>query len=152
MSSNLLRLTLLVAVAIVITTACTAQPSPLTAAAGPLSYPSGVTPPIERVAIFVTITNFGTDDLVINPADFVARDADHRVWASDPAATVSDGNLVRLTAGPGLDVLPIPTVTLRQSDVLSGFVVFDVPQGVRPVEIVWRQTDTDQILPLSALS
>jgi hypothetical protein len=138
--------------ALIVTTACSAAASPLTAASGPLNYPSGVTPPIERVAIFVTITNHGTDDLVINPADFVARDADHRVWASDPAATVSDANMVRLTAGPGLDVLPIPMVTLRQADVLSGFIVFDVPQGVQPVEIVWRQTDTDQILPLSALS
>jgi hypothetical protein len=111
-----------------------------------------VTPPIERVAIFVTITNHGTDDLQINPADFVARDADHRVWASDPSASVSDGNLVRLTAGPGLDVLPVPTMTLRQADVLSGYIVFDVPLGVAPVELVWRQTDTDQVVRLTAIS
>jgi hypothetical protein len=138
--------------AMLMITACSTQASPLTAASGPLNYPSGVTPPLERVAIFVTITNHGTDDLLINPADFVARDADHRVWASDPAATVSDGNMVRLTAGPGLDVLPLPTMTLRQSDVLSGYIVFDVPQGVTPVELVWRQTDTDQVVSLSAVS
>jgi hypothetical protein len=79
----------------------------------------------------------------------MARDADHRVYPSDPAATTADANLVRLTSGPGLDVLPLPTVTLRQADVLSGFIVFDVPQGVRPVELVWRQTDTDQVAPLA---
>src|SRR5215472_3971137 len=129
-------LTMGLAFAAVLMSACSAQLSPLTAASGPLTYPSGVTPPVERVAIFVTITNNGTDDLVINPADFVARDADHRVYPSDPAATISDGNLVRLTAGPGPDVLPLPNVTLRQSDVLSGFIVFDVPQGVRPVELI----------------
>jgi hypothetical protein len=137
---------------LLVLTACGTQASPLTAASGPLNYPSGVTPPIQRVAIFVTITNHGTDDLLINPADFVARDADHRVWASDPAATVSDGNLVRLTAGPGLDVLPLPTMTLRQADVLSGYIVFDVPQGVSPVELVWRETDSDQVVQLSALN
>ncbi|HEY1296893.1 MAG TPA: hypothetical protein VGJ60_27765 [Chloroflexota bacterium] len=70
----------------------------------------------------------------------------------DPTATVSDGNLVRLTAGPGLDVLPLPTMTLRQADVLSGYIVFDVPQGVTPVELVWRQTDTDQVVRLSVLN
>jgi len=139
-----------VAVVALLLSACSAQLSPLTAASGPLIYPSGVTPPLERLAIFVTITNHGTDDLLINPADFVARDADRRVYPSDPMATVNDGNLVRLTAGPGPDVLPLPTVTLRQSDVLSGFIVFDVPQGVRPVELVWRQTDTDQVVQLNA--
>jgi hypothetical protein len=139
-----------VLVAALLTSACSTQASPLTAASGPLDYPSSVIPPLERVAIFVTITNHGQDDLLINPADFVARDADHRIYPSHPAATVSDSNLVRLTAGPGPDVLPLPTVTLRQADVLSGFIVFDVPQGVRPVELVWRQVDSDQVAPLSA--
>ena len=137
---------------VLLMSACGAQASPLTAASGPLSYPSSVTPPLERLAIFVTITNHGADDLVINPADFVARDADHRIYPSDPAATVSDGNLVRLTSGPGPDVLPLPSVTLRRADVLSGFIVFAVPQGTRPVELVWRQTDADQVVQLSALS
>src|SRR5215831_20025515 len=95
--TRLLALTTVLAALLL--SACSAQLSPLTAASGPLNYPSGVTPPLERVAIFVTITNNGTDDLVINPADFVARDADHRVYPSDPAATLADGNLVRLTSG-----------------------------------------------------
>ena len=151
MHTNSIRLAI-AGVAMLLTASCGTQASPLTAAAGPLNYPSGVLPPVERVAIFVTITNHGSDDLLINPADFVARDADHRVWASDPPATVSDGNLVRLTAGPGLDVLPLPIMTLRQADVLSGYIVFDVPQGVTPVELVWRQTDTDQVVRLSASS
>lgn len=151
MRSKVFRLAI-AGVLMLLVAACSAQTSPLTAASGPLNYPSGVTSPIERVAIFVTITNHGTDDLLINPADFVARDVDHRVWASNPAATLSDGNLVRLSAGSGLDVLPLPTMTLRQADVLSGYIVFDVPQGVTPVELVWRQTDTDQIVQLSALN
>ena len=128
--------------------ACSAQQSPLTAASGPLGYPSSVQPPIERIAIFLTIVNHGTDDLQINPADFVARDADHRVYPSDPAATTTDANMVRMAAGPRLETLPVPTMTLRQADVLSGFIVFDVPQGIRPVELVWRQTDTDQVVQL----
>jgi len=125
----------------------TNKPSPL-AAAGPFVYPSPATPPLERVAILVTITNQGTDDMQINLADFIARDADHRIYPADSAATTADGNSVRLATGPRLEVLPLPTVTLRQADVLSGFVVFDVPQGVRPVELVWRQSDTDQIAHL----
>jgi hypothetical protein len=100
----------------------------------------------------VTVTNHGTDDLQITPADFIARDADHRVYPSDPAATVSDANLVRLSIGPRLEALPISTMTLRQSEVLSGFIVFDVPEGVRPVELIWRQADADQIAQLAAPS
>jgi hypothetical protein len=68
--------------------------------------------------------NHGTDDLLINPADFVARDDEHRVWASDPVAALSDGNLVRLTAG--FDVLPMPTIILRQSDVLCSTICWCV--------------------------
>jgi len=132
-----------------VVSACTTQLSPLTAAAGPLSYPSPAQPPVERVAIFVTITNHGTDDLQINPADFIARDADHHIFPSDPTATTGDASLVRMVAGPRLEVMPLPVVTLRQTDVLSGFIVFDVPQGVRPVELVWRQSDTDQVLQLA---
>ena len=127
--------------------ACSSKPSPLSAA-GPFTYPSTVTPPLERVAILVTITNSSTDDLQINAADFVARDAEHRIYPADAAATSADGNLVRLATGPRPEVLPLATVTLRQADVLSGFVVFDVPQGVRPVELIWRQSDTDQVAQL----
>ncbi len=142
---------LILAVLALIAAGCTTKASPI-AATGPLSYPSAVTPPLERIAIMVTITNHGTDDLQINAADFVARDVNHRVYASDPAATTADANMVRLSTGPRLDVLPLPTMTLRQADVLSGFIVFDVPQGVRPVELVWRQTDTDEVAQLQPLT
>ena len=145
------RLLFVIVAVLTLGVACSSQPSPLLAS-GPLSYPSEVTPPLERIAIMVTITNRGTDDLQINAADFVARDPDHRVYESDPAATTADANLVRLTTGPRLDALPLPTMTLRQSDVLSGFIVFDVPQGVRPVELVWRQSDTDQVAQLQPLT
>jgi hypothetical protein len=87
--------------------------------------------------------------LQINPADFVARDANHRVYPSDPSATTTDASLVRMVAGPRLEALPLPTMTLRQADVLSGFIVFAVPEGVRPVELVWRQSDTDQVAQLA---
>lgn len=137
-----------VVIAALLATACSAQASPISAS-GPVSYPSAAEPPIERLAIFVTITNRGTDDLQINPADFVARDADHRVYPSDPAATTSEASMVRMAAGPRLESLPLPTMTLRQADVLSGFIVFDVPEGVRPVELVWRQSDTDQVAQLA---
>jgi uncharacterized protein DUF4352 len=137
-----------VVLAAIAATACSKQASPL-AASGPFAYPSGVTPPLERVAILVTITNRGTDDMQINPADFLARDADHRIYPADPTATTADGNLVRLTTGARLETLPLPTVTLRQADILSGFVVFAVPQGVRPVELVWRQADADQVATLT---
>ena len=128
---------------------CNRQTSSPLSATGPVAYPSSATPPLERVAILVTITNHGTDDMQINLADFMARDADHRIYAADPTATTADGSLVRLATGPRLESLPLPTVTLRQSDVLAGYVVFDVPQGVRPVELVWRQADTDQVAQLT---
>jgi uncharacterized protein DUF4352 len=121
--------------------------SPL-AAAGPFTYPSTATPPLERVAVLVTVTNQGTDDMQINPADFLARDADHHIYTANSTAAGADGNLVRLITGPRLEALPLPTVTLRQSEILSGFIVFDVPQGVRPVELIWRQSDADQVAQL----
>jgi len=139
---------LAILIAALLATACSTQQSPISAS-GPVSYPSAAEPPIERLAIFVTITNHGTDDLQINPADFVARDGDHRVYPSDPSATTGDASLVRMAAGPRLESLPLPTITLRQADVLSGFIVFDVPEGVRPVELVWRQSDTDQVAQLA---
>ena len=138
--------------AIVINGACSKTTASPLAATGPVAYPSGATPPLERVAILVTVTNHGTDDMQINPADFLARDAEHHVYPADPTATTADGNLVRLATGPRLETLPMATLTLRQSEMLSGFIVFDVPQGVRPVELVWRQSDSDQVAPLSQLS
>jgi hypothetical protein len=133
-----------------VTVACSSAPTPL-AASGPIIYPAAVSPPVERVAILVTITNRSTDDLQINPADFVARDSEHRIYAANPMATGTDANLVRLATGPRLEVLPLPTVTLRQADIVSGFVVFDVPAGVRPVELVWRQSDNDRVVPLASV-
>jgi uncharacterized protein DUF4352 len=131
--------------------ACSKPSSPLSAS-GPFTYPSGVTPPLARLAILVTVTNQGTDDMQINPADFLARDADHHIFPANPTATTADGNLVRLTTGPRLEMLPLPTVTLRQSEILSGFIVFDVPQGAQPVELIWRQSDTDQVAQLAVPS
>lgn len=128
--------------------ACSKQASPL-AASGPFAYASKVSPPLERIAILVTVTNQGSDDMQINPSDFVARDADHHIYPADAAATSADGDLVRLTTGPGLATLPLATVTLRQTEALSGFIVFDVPEGVRPTELIWRQSDTDQVAELS---
>ena len=124
-------------------------------AAGPFpyvaEYPVAVNPPPGRVAIVVTITNRSGDDLLVNPADFVARDSDRHIYAANPAATVADSRLVRLAIGAqGLDdIPPLPSVTLRQDDVLSGFVVFDVPAGVRPVALIWRHVDGDRVVQLS---
>ena len=128
---------------------CGSSTSSMTAA-GPFAYPSSISPPLERVAILVSITNRSSDDQQVNPADFVARDGDHRIYPANPVATAADGELVRLAIGPRPESLPLPTVTLREQDVLSGFVVFDVPAGVHPVELIWRQSDTDEVVPLAA--
>lgn len=140
---------LVVVLAGVLLVACGQAPFALSAS-GPFAYPAVVKPPLERVAILVTIASRSVDDLQINPADFVARDADLRVYAANPTATVADAGLVRVATGPRRETLPLPVVTLRQNDVLSGFVVFDVPEGVRPVELIWRQTDTDSVVRLAA--
>ena len=136
-------------IAAMFVSACSGQPSPL-AATGPFAYPASVSPPLERVAILLTVTNRGTDDVVVNPSDFIARDGNHQIYPADPTATSSDAELVRLATGPRLETLPLPTVTLRQADVLSGFIVFDVPEGTRPVELIWRQSDTDQVVTLAS--
>jgi hypothetical protein len=118
-------------------------------AVGPFSDAAVVAPSLERVAILVTIANQSGGDLQINPADFVARDAQHHIYPANAAATVADAHLVsrppKMRGG-----LPLPTITLRSDDVLTGFVVFDVPAGVSPVELIWRQSDTDSIATLSA--
>jgi hypothetical protein len=144
------RAILLASIALIVIT-CSKTPFTL-AASGPWAYSAVVDPPFERVAILVTITNQTGDDLAVNPADFVARDADHRIYPANPTATISDAQAVRLayvmrhgTQG----IAPLPTVTLRQDDALSGFVVFDVPAGLRPVELIWRQSDTDSIVNLT---
>ncbi len=131
--------------------ACSKAPFTLTASA-PWTYSAIVDPPFQRVAILVTITNHSGDDLAVNPGDFVARDADHRIYPANPTAAVADAHAVRLAYGQhygSQSILPLPTITLRQDDALSGFVVFDLPAGVRPVELIWRQSDTDTVVALS---
>ncbi len=149
------RLALLVSVALVVTLAVVAcSQAPLTLeASGPIAYPAYVDAPFERVAIVVTITNKSGDDLAVNPADFVARDAEHRIYPANPTEAASDAQAVRLASAHQRGVqgiLPLPTVTLRQDDVLSGFLVFDVPSGTQLAEVIWRQSDTDYAAQLPA--
>jgi len=136
------------ATVLVATAACSASAHTLSAI-GPFSDGAVVTPSLERVAILVTIANHSADDLQINPGDFVARDAGHRVYPANPAATVADAPLIsrppQMRGG-----MPLPTITLRTDDILAGFVVFDVPAGVQPVELIWRQSDTDSVATLVA--
>ena len=146
------RAVLLALVVALVAVACGKAPVTLTAS-GPWAYSAVVDPPFERVAIFVTITNQSGDDLVVNPADFVARDADHRIYPANPTEAVSDAEAVRhasATLRGVQSIAPLPSVTLRQDDVLSGFVVFDVPAGARLVELIWRQSDTDYVVHLAA--
>jgi len=142
------RRLVLAAALVLVVGACNKAPYALEAF-GPFSDAAVVTPSLERVAILVTITNRSDSDLQINPADFVARDAQHRIYPANAAATVADARLV--SRPPQMrGSLPLPTITLRSDDVLSGFVVFDVPAGVQPVELIWRQSDTDSIATLSS--
>lgn len=121
-------------------------------ASGPFAYSAVLNPSLERIAIVLTIANRSADDLQINPADFAARDAEHQVYPADVAATIADARAVTLAAGPlGMrGIVPLSTITLRKDDVLSGFVVFDVPVGVRPVELIFRQSDSDRVVDLPA--
>jgi hypothetical protein len=130
--------------------ACGADPFTLSAA-GPFAYPppSSLNPSLERVAVVVTIASRSGDDLLVTPADFAVRDGERRLYVANPAATVADAGLVvRVPELRG--ALPLPAVTLRQDDVLTGFVVFDLPAGARPVELIWRQTDGDFTARLDA--
>jgi len=139
---------LMLAVAVTLATAACGKAPYALDAVGPFSDAAVVTPSLERVAILVTITNQSGGDLQINPADFVARDAQHRIYAANASATVADARLV--SRPPKMrGSLPLPTITLRSDDVLSGFVVFDVPAGIEPVELIWRQSDTDSVAILS---
>jgi len=144
---------LLAAFAGLLVIGCSSTPFTL-AASGPYvypanwAYPADANPSLDRIAVLVTITNLSGDDLQINPADFLVRDSQHRVYPSNVTAmgpTITSANLPSETRGS----LPLPTVTLRSNDVLSGFIVFDVPAGVRPVELIWRQSDTDSIVTLA---
>ncbi len=132
--------------------ACSTQPFTLEAS-GPFTYRAAVDPQVERLAIFVTITNHAPEDLLIDPANFLARNSDRRVFPANAPATVSDAHVVRLAAEVmgKADVLPLPAVTLRSNEILSGFVVFDVPRGLRPVEIIFRQVDTDTVSEISPI-
>jgi hypothetical protein len=126
---------------------CAGDPFALQAE-GPFAYPAAAVGTLERVAILVTITNLSGDDLQISPADFVAREG-RRVYTANATATSAD---LRRTGGPP-DVrgaLPLPAMTLRGGDVLSGFVLFDLPAGVKPTELIWRQTDRDYVVRLAA--
>ena len=129
----------------------TAQGSARVTATGPFSYPAPADPTLERIAVIVQVTNRSADDLVINLADFIARDADHRIYPSDPQATAADARVVRSVAAlrGQSGVRPLPAMTLRKDDVLVGFVVFSVPAGTRPVQLIFRQTDADVVVDLT---
>lgn len=119
-------------------------------ASAPFSYASPVESSLERVAIVVTITNLTDNDLVLNPADFWARDADRRIYPANVLAGQADTRQVALV-GDHLGMrglLPLPAATLRKNDVLSGFIVFDVPAGTRPAQLVFRDSDTDHVVDL----
>jgi hypothetical protein len=136
---------LLVAAAVV---GCAGEPFAFDAE-GPFPYPRAAGGALDRVAVLVTITNLSGDDLQISPADFVARDGGRRVYTANAAATAADA---RSGSGPPSvrGAVPLPVMTLRGGDVLSGFVLFDLPAGVKPTELVWRQTDRDYVVSLVA--
>jgi hypothetical protein len=133
--------------AVLLLAGCAGGSSHALEAAGPFPYPAGVGPAFDRVAILVTVGNRSGDDLQVNPTDFLARDAQRRVFASNPAATVADARLAGQSASLR-GILPLPTITLRSNEVVTGFVVFDVPAGASLVELVWRQSDVDTVVAL----
>jgi hypothetical protein len=127
---------------------CAAEPLGFEAE-GPYPYSSASSGALDRVAILVTITNHAGDDLQISPADFVARDGGRRVYTANAAATAA---VVGRVGGPPSvrAAVPLPAITLRGGDVLSGFVLFDLPAGVTPTELIWRQSDRDYVANLTA--
>jgi hypothetical protein len=127
--------------------ACAGGPQYALEAAGPFLYSAPVGPAFNRVAILVTVANHSGDDLQVNPADFLARDAQRRIYPSNAAATIADARVAGHAASLR-GILPLPTVTLRTDDVLTGYIVFDVPAGASPAELVWRQSDTDIVAVL----
>lgn len=144
-------LRLLAICAALVVAACATETLTLTASS-PFAYTAGIDPSLERVAIVVTVTNRSEDDLQINPADFAARDYDHRIYPANPVVALADARLVVSAARPlGLGgVVPLPVATLRKNDVLSGFIVFEVPAGVRPTQLIFRQSDSDRVVELSS--
>jgi hypothetical protein len=128
--------------------ACSSAPFTLDST-GSYSYPSAVNPAFEEIAVFVTITNRSGDDLQVNPTDFVARDTTRHVYLASPPATTSGVPL----AGVPLKMassLPLPIVTLRNDDVLTGYVVFDVPTNTQLAQLIWRQSDKDYNVNLAS--
>ncbi len=145
------RLILLACAVALAVVACSSMQFTMSASR-PWTYSADVDAPFERVAILVTITNRTGDDLPVNPADFVARDANHRIYPSNPAAAIADASAVRLSSATQRgeqSIAPLPTVTLRQDDVLTGFVVFDVPAGAKLVDLIWRQSDSDFVVHIA---
>jgi hypothetical protein len=141
------RTTQVALLAALVLTACTTGSPFALQANGPFLYPASTGPAFDRVAIMVSVANRTGDDLEVNAADFLARDAQHRVYPANPTATVADARQVG--QAPSLrGILPLPTITLRSQDVLTGFVVFDVPAGATPTELIWRQVDGDTVVAL----
>ena len=108
--------TLLALCALVLALAvCTTGPPYALEAAGPFVYPAVVGPAFDRIAILVTVANRSTDDLAVNPTDFLTRDAQRRVYPSNPAATIADMRLAGQS--PGLrGILPLPTIMVMSPE------------------------------------
>jgi len=137
---------------VVVSEGATAPGSARVTASAPFSYPTMGDPSLERIAVVVQVTNRSQDDLVISLTDFIARDTQHRLYPADPQATAADARVVRAVASlRGMNgVRPLQPLTLRKDDVLVGFVVFSVPAGTRPSQLVYRQTDADVVVDLTA--
>src|SRR5437868_6499049 len=78
---------------------CSASRPFVLEAAGPFLYPAVVGPAFDRVAILVSVANRSGDDLQVNPADFIARDNQKRVYPASPTATVADARLAGQSPG-----------------------------------------------------
>lgn len=152
MTHPLVRGSWLLAVLVLLAGCGAGAPFTFTASA-PWGYSLTANPPFASMAVQVTITNLTTDDLVVNPADFVARDASHHIYPANPTEAVANAQDVQMASASrrgNQSVAPLPSVTLRQNDVLNGFVVFDVPRGTQLVDLIWRQSDTDYTVQLAA--
>ena len=109
--------------------ACTGQPPFTLAASGPTVYSAaGQSCPGARGR-----AGHHQEPRRRRPADQSGRLRDarcaHRIYPANPTATAADARLVEVP--PTMrGALPLPTVTLRNDDLLSGYVVFDVPAGV----------------------
>lgn len=143
------RLAVLVGVALALA-ACAPSEATGISAAAPFTYQAPVDATIERLAVVITVAHRTEDDLLVDPALFALRDREGRLYSANVPAAAADARLVR-QAGTSLGLaglLPLPALTLRKDDSLTGFIVFDVPLHTRPVELIFRQTDTDQVVPL----